>query len=201
MEVRYPSGAINYDTSYGLVWTEPATAEYLLKRTNEFSEIGGNILEPSFGNGVFLDQLKPYSYERADGFEVHPEVFAKYHNPKCNLTNGDFLLTNIFIKYDFIIGGFPFLYLSDSFYDEEKRNFLRSKYYPIFGDELRLMNFFIHKSHSILNPGGFMAIIIHKYSIEGEGLKNFLNNSFETKLLEDIHNRPFMKMIIIEKTI
>ena len=58
MEVRYPSGAINYDTSYGLVWTEPSTAAYLLEKTNEISEIRGNILEPCFGNGVFLSETE-----------------------------------------------------------------------------------------------------------------------------------------------
>lgn len=197
MEIKYKSGAINYNPSYGQVWTEKETAKHLVEKTNDISPIMGNVLEPAVGNRVFIHELSKYSIDNLDGFEVDPKVFGDYSSGG-NIINDDFLFRNIRRKYDFIFGMVPFVHLRFSFYSNEEKSLLKSKN-PEFGENIRLMDLFVKKSHKILNTGGYLSCILHSVIDSGGPLKNFIEDNFNELITEEVPNRPFMKMFILEK--
>ena len=79
---------------YGQFNTNKHLSEFLLNKIDEYKPITGNILEPSFGEGMFIDNLLAYNISSITGIEIDSKLFNNYKSPddKVNLFNKDFFL-------------------------------------------------------------------------------------------------------------
>lgn len=203
-KMAYEEKNIITDRSYSLAWTQNPIAEFVLEETNKVSPIKGKLLEPAFGNGVFIRHALKYPYEKIDGYEIHKETFdsVKIEEKNVNLYNQDFLLSEIEEKYDLVMGGFPFIGVQHSFYDQETKDRLIEKY-GFIANHLRMMHIFTLKTHEVLKDGGFASIILHKNTLTRPNMKKlrkFINERFKVHQVEEnLNGRPRMISIIMEK--
>ena len=210
-KLKYKPSVLNLDPSYGLVFTQDTIVDYLLEETNKDIPINGKILEPAFGDAVWISSIikSGYSYEKIDGYEVHEETFNmsknKFEDKNITLYNKDFLLTDIRKKYDFVFGGFPFLLLERSFYDQTDKDFLTSKYDIVNTERLRLMSMFVVKIHKLLKDNGHATILLHRNFLDWPNLtalRKFIYENFEIKrIIKGLTERPGMGILILKKSI
>lgn len=91
----------------GQVYTKKIVADFMVKR---FSIDRGRVLDPCFGQGVFINSLLEHSNFMVDGVEIHKPSFVRYRNPdpaRCTLMEGDFF--DIEKEYDGIIMNPPYV--------------------------------------------------------------------------------------------
>ncbi len=71
--------------------------------------MGGEILEPSAGNGNIIKALnKYYKYKKIDAYEIRQEEEGELKKISNKVIIGDFLELDIDKKYDIIIGNPPY---------------------------------------------------------------------------------------------
>ena len=92
----------------GQFYTSPEIADLMVELITQ-PKIS-KVLEPSFGNGVFIESLVSRGFDNINGIELDPKNFqlAKKHT-EANLINCDFLSTSKKDKYDVIIGNPPYV--------------------------------------------------------------------------------------------
>ena len=137
---------------YGQFFTELEMCDWVLKIVNDIKKINGNILEPSFGDGSFLDSLSKYNNIKIDGIEIDKKYFNNYVNDKnLSLYNGDFLKFNNKKTYDFIIGNPPYIEICYSFYNKNEQDIIKKKYKNISNGRINLVHIFMEKLYSERN--------------------------------------------------
>jgi adenine-specific DNA methylase len=109
----------------GGFYTPEAIAEFILKWAVNGNK-NYNILEPSCGDGVFLDQIKKnkFDYKSITAIEIDPIEAKKSKNVKlkaCEVITGDFFhfCNNTDKKFDLIIGNPP--YIRYQYFDKKQR--------------------------------------------------------------------------------
>jgi len=92
----------------GQYYTSPEIADLMVELITQ-PKIS-KVLEPSFGNGVFIESLINRGFDNINGVELDPKNFqlAKKYT-EANLINCDFLSTSKKDKYDVIIGNPPYV--------------------------------------------------------------------------------------------
>ena len=95
----------------GSFYTPYELIKYMITKINK--NFSMSILEPSFGDGRFMDELLHNNYKNITGIELFPEKIQDYKNRKNNvkLIHSDFIkfaLKNN-KKYDLIIGNPPYI--------------------------------------------------------------------------------------------
>ena len=109
----------------GGFYTPNAIAEFILKWGFNGNE-ENDVLEPSCGDGVFLEEIKNgnYKYKRVTAVEIDPieaEKTRKISLPKSNIVIADFhefcLKTDQ--KFDLVIGNPP--YIRYQFFDRKQQ--------------------------------------------------------------------------------
>ena len=146
-----------------------------------------NILEPSCGSCQFINNIdKLCNYDILNGVEFNNTIFNNIKdlytdNNKINLFNQDFLLYDVKIKYDLIIGNPPYFVINKP-KDKVKLDYYNNiilpykKKYKI--GRVNIYIIFILKCLDLLNDDGIMAFVLPK---------NFLNCLYYNKVRDEIY--------------
>ena len=101
------STSLSKDTrkKQGIFFTPDNVRQRIFDKLDEFNISPARILEPSFGSGEFLKDLKRYKNTEVVGVElnktIYDKVITKYHDEeKYSLSNEDFTSFKDKNKYD-----------------------------------------------------------------------------------------------------
>ena len=139
-------------------YTGTALARAMWSGLAAFGFSGGRVLEPGCGSGNFIG-LAPLGTAMA-GIELDPvtaHVAAALY-PHAQIRNESFADTQLPEgSFDAAIGNVPFgkIHLNDSRYNPGRR-------YPIH-------THFVLKSAALVRPGGWIALITSRYTLDGTG--------------------------------
>ena len=99
----------------GIFFTPKKARDYLFEKLDEFGVKPLNILEPSFGSGEFLEDIRiKYPSAKVIGVELNEQLY------KSVKPNGHVLLNEDFLKYkstrseDLIVGNPPYFVINDA---------------------------------------------------------------------------------------
>jgi len=174
---------------YGQFFTNKLLAKKVLEVVNKINKINGVILEPSFGDGVFIDELIKYNNILIDAYEVDNVIYNSYINSdkNINLILGDFILNNINKKYNHIIGNPPYVELNYSFYDDNEIQLkLKEKHKNISDGRINLVHLFIYKSHELLEDNGTISFLLPSTILTSpyyKSLRKFIHDNYNIELL------------------
>ncbi len=163
---------------YGQYFTPKMVAEFMVSLAD--IDFNSRILEPSCGEGVFLDVLTEKGFSNLDAYEVDKEL----------ITNFDFINYKSFVsaeitdKFDLIIGNPPYIRwknLERELKSELENNPIWDKYFNGLCDYLYI---FILKSIELLNENGQLIFICPEYwlnTTHSLSLRNYMveNGYFE----------------------
>lgn len=147
----------NTKNKYGQYFTPKIVADFMI----DLADISNNakILEPSCGEGVFLELLQKKGFSNLSAYEIDDTIakqfpFVKYES---------FVTTDIKEKFDLIIGNPPYIRwknLETELKNELLKNHLWNKYFNSLCDYLYI---FILKSIELLNENGQLIFICPEY--------------------------------------
>jgi adenine-specific DNA-methyltransferase len=180
---------------YGQFNTGLNECEFTLNEIKKHVQLGGNVLEPSFGSGNFITELKKHDME-IDCFEIDKDVFKPIEG--VNSVLGDFLFTEFNKKYKFIIGNPPYIELVYSFYNEEEINTLKSKYKIEKRGRVNLIHFFMDKSFELLEDNGVLAYLLPSTILSSPWYNDIRQKIYEEYTVLDIINEVPFKDVSID---
>lgn len=178
----------NKQETLGQYFTKPEIVEKLLDLLflykNYNTEI--SILEPSFGTGNFIKELKNKKFKKIEGFEIDKDLT---NNPQ------DFFNVSLNKKFDLVVGNPPFTKynLADSYYYFSK--YEKSKINPILylekkeikKDKQKIENTFISKSlkHLKNNDSTIAFVLPISFFIKNRNkeVKEKIINKFSTVII------------------
>ncbi|MHA2400462.1 MAG: Eco57I restriction-modification methylase domain-containing protein [Promethearchaeota archaeon] len=157
----------------GQVFTPRYVADFMVNNIYNFIEKWDKpphvlqVLEPSAGEGVFLDSLRKRGYSNITAYEMDytlkDKLLTSY--PNVNFKFENFLGSDTLEKFDLIIGNPP--YLGQNYNSTIFQEYM--DFYPIcakfFVGNMDLFYFFIHLGIEKLNPGGILTYITTNYWI------------------------------------
>ena len=142
---------------FGQYFTPKVVADFMIG----LADISANskILEPSCGEGVFLETLQQKGYNNLTAFEIDQDLatdfpFVRYES---------FVSANLDERFDLIIGNPPYIRwknLEDELKQELSSNPIWNKYFNSLCDYLYI---FILKSIELLNENGQLIFICPEY--------------------------------------
>jgi adenine-specific DNA-methyltransferase len=138
----------------GQYFTPPHVASLMLTLVK--SDGQGQVLEPSAGEGIFLDLLHEANFKNVTGVEVDPELATKSPH---HVINESFLSHPLTNKYDLVIGNPPYIRWKD-LDDRSKEEFKAQPEWNILFNSLSdYLIPFISKSIKHLNEGGELIFV------------------------------------------
>ena len=142
---------------FGQYFTPEMVADFMIGLADIAHD--SKILEPSCGQGIFLDLFQKRGFENVTAYEIDTELATQFPNVRYE----SFVTANIKEKYDLIIGNPPYIRwknLEDNLKQELAINPLWSKYCNSLCDYLYI---FILKSIELLNDNGQLIFICPEY--------------------------------------
>lgn len=168
---------------YGQFFTIIEMCDNVLNIVNSIKEIDGDILEPSFGTGNFIDSIvnNKFKFKKIDGIEIDDNNFKNYlnNNDNVNLYNMDFLKYDFINKYDFILGNPPYIELCYSFYDKKEQDEIKKKYKGISNGRVNLVHIFMKESMNMLKDDGILAYLLPSSILTSPVYKNIRKEIYE----------------------
>ena len=161
----------NPKDNLGQHFTPRAVADFMLSLANASSE--AQVLEPSCGEGVFLESLHQQGFHQITAFEVDQRLARDF----AYVQYSSFVSANIVQKFDLVIGNPPYIgwkKLPQHLKEELKDNALWQTHCNSLCDYLFM---FILKSVALLKPGGELIFICPEYWINtthSQPLRNYL---------------------------
>jgi len=142
---------------YGQYFTPKVVADFMLG----LADISANskILEPSCGEGVFLETLQQKGYKNLTAYEIDQDLATEFPFVRYE----SFVSANIEDKFDLIVGNPPYIRwknLEDELKQELSLNPIWNKYFNSLCDYLYI---FILKSIELLNENGQLIFICPEY--------------------------------------
>ncbi|MDR1810469.1 MAG: N-6 DNA methylase [Prevotella sp.] len=147
----------NTKNKFGQYFTPEIVADFMTDLAD--ITLDAKILEPSCGQGVFLDLLQKKGYNNVTAYEIDNELAKDFQNVKYE----SFVTANIKEKFDLIIGNPPYIRwknLEDDLKQELAANPLWNKYCNSLCDYLYI---FILKSIELLKENGQLIFICPEY--------------------------------------
>jgi adenine-specific DNA-methyltransferase len=194
-------------SQFGQFFTEEDLCKNVLEIVNTIKPIGGNILEPSFGDGEFIKCLSAYNYTSLDGIEIDKSHFNKCKVPNTFLYNMDFLEFSPSKKYDFIIGNPPYIELCYSFYNKDMQDLINQRYTGLSNGRINLVHIFMKESIDMLNDDGVIAYLLPSAILTSpiyKSIRKLIFNNFNVEYLdEDVKFKGVaikVCLLIIKKT-
>ena len=163
---------------FGQYFTPKIVADFMIELADIVFD--AKILEPSCGQGIFLELFQKKGYTNVTAYEIDTELATKFSNVRYD----SFVTANIKERYDLIIGNPPYIRwknLEDNLKQELTTNPLWNKYCNSLCDYLYI---FILKSIELLKDNGQLIFICPEYwmnTTHSVALRNYmmLNGYFE----------------------
>jgi len=150
--------AINQEKNkFGQYFTPKIVADFMIGLAD--INVESKILEPSCGEGVFLDLLQQKGFENVTAYEIDTDLATNF----SNVCYESFITAQINEKFDLIIGNPPYIRwknLEDELKQELASNPMWNKYCNSLCDYLYI---FILKSIELLNENGQLIFICPEY--------------------------------------
>ena len=142
---------------FGQYFTPKVVADFMI----ELADISKNstILEPSCGEGIFLELLQKKGFNNLTAYEIDEDLAQDFSNIRYE----SFVSAKINEKFDLIIGNPPYIRwknLEDDLKQELSTNPIWNKYFNSLCDYLYI---FILKSIELLNENGQLIFICPEY--------------------------------------
>lgn len=163
---------------YGQYFTPQIIVDYMISLSK--SDKNGLVLEPSSGEGIFIDRLEANGYTNITAYEVDKNLIDK------NVINESFVTANISKKFDLIIGNPPYIRwknLEDELKDELVNHALWHRYFNSLCDYSYI---FILKSIELLKEGGELIFITPEYWLNTTHSLNLRNYMVQNGYFEEI---------------
>lgn len=167
---------------FGQYFTPEIVANFMICLANLSPE--SKILEPSCGEGIFLNLLQQKGYENLTAYEIDQELGKDFSCIKYE----SFVSANINDKFDLIIGNPPYIRwknLEEELKAELSYNFLWNKYFNSLCDYLYI---FILKSIELLNNNGQLIFICPEYWTNTTHSNSLRNYMMENGYFEEIYH-------------
>lgn len=168
----------NSKNKFGQYFTPKVVADFMI----EMADISQNssILEPSCGEGIFLELLQQKGFNNITAFEIDQELAQKFDFVRYE----SFVSSKLSEKFDVIIGNPPYIRwknLEDELKQELSISAIWNKYFNSLCDYLYI---FILKSIKLLNENGQLIFICPEYwmnTTHSISLRNYMvqNGYFE----------------------
>jgi len=168
----------NTKNKFGQYFTPKVVADFMI----EMADISqsSTILEPSCGEGIFLEQLQQKGFTNFSAYEIGQELAKEFDCVKYE----SFVSATIVEKFDLIIGNPPYIRwknLEDELKQELSSNPIWNKYCNSLCDYLYM---FILKSVELLKENGQLIFICPEYwmnTTHSVSLRNYMvqNGYFE----------------------
>ncbi|MFA5556104.1 MAG: N-6 DNA methylase [Flavobacteriaceae bacterium] len=168
----------NKKNKFGQYFTPKVVANFMIEMASISKS--SKILEPSCGEGIFLDLLKQKGFNDLTAYEIDQELAQEFDCVKYE----SFVSAKIDEKFDLIIGNPPYIRwknLEDELKQELSNNPIWNKYFNSLCDYLYI---FILKSIELLNDNGQLIFICPEYwmnTTHSFSLRNYMvqNGYFE----------------------
>ena len=178
---------------YGQYFTPEIVADFMISLADV--DKTSNILEPSTGEGIFLDLLLKKGYNNLIGFELDENLIQERH--KKIVRNESFVSAKIDKKFDLIIGNPPYIRwknLEEELKQELVTNHLWNKYFNSLCDYSYI---FILKSIEHLKENGQLIFITPEYWLNTTHSRTLRNYMLQNGYFEEIYH--FNETPIFEK--
>jgi len=181
----------NDKNKYGQYMTPEIVASFMIS----LADLNNNslILEPSSGEGIFLDILKNKDYKNITAYEIDKSI----SNNNEYVVNESFISAKIDKKFDLIIGNPPYIRwknLEQELKDELSNNELWNKYCNSLCD---YSSIFIIKAIELLKENGQLIFITPEYWINTTHSITLRNYMLDNGYFEQIYH--FNETPIFEK--
>lgn len=194
----------NNKSKYGQFNTDLNECQFTINKIKEYVEIKGDVLEPSFGTGNFVSELKKLNVS-IDALEIHKKVYKEIDG--VNTIKDDFIFHKFNKKYDFIIGNPPYIELINSFYNDKRKEVLTKKFKDNIKGRHNLIHYFMDKSFDLLKDGGVLAFLLPSTILSSPWYNMMRKQIYEEyTVLDIVENIPFKEvaidvcLLIIQKT-
>lgn len=181
-------------SKYGQFNTGLNECEFTINEIKKHFELVGSVLEPSFGSGNFVVELKKNNVV-IDCFEIDKDIFNPIDGTNSIL--GDFLITEFNKKYNFIVGNPPYIELVYSFYTDDEIKVLKSSYKINKRGRVNLIHFFMDKSFDLLEDNGVLAYLLPSTILSSPWYNDIRQKIYEEYTVVDIITQiPFKEVSI-----
>lgn len=186
----------NYDL--GQIFTRRIIADYMVSLFTLPSK--SLVLDPCFGDGVFLNSLSSNTDHLQVGYEIDPYLFKSFNNinKKAVLYNSDFLLSDCDTKFDGIIMNPPYIRhekIDDlAEYGVSKAKLFEQSIFSVLPKSANLYMYFIIKAIHMLNNNGELIVIFPESwlnSRSGATFKNLLTINCSVQKRVHVSGRAF----------
>ena len=168
----------NRKNKFGQYFTPKVVAEFMIEMASISKD--SKILEPSCGQGVFLEILQQKGFNNLTAFEIDQELANEFNCVKYE----SFISAKIDEKFDLIIGNPPYIRwknLESELKQELSNNPIWNKYFNSLCDYLYI---FILKSIELLKDNGELIFVCPEYwmnTTHSISLRNYMvqNGYFE----------------------
>ena len=181
----------NTKNKYGQYFTPKTVADFMIDLAD--IPINANILEPSCGEGIFLDLLQKKGFNNLTAYEIDYTIAKQFSFVKYE----SFVTADIKEKFDLIIGNPPYIRwknLETELKNELLKNHLWNKYFNSLCDYLYI---FILKSIELLNENGQLIFICPEYWLNTTHSITLRNYMLQNGYFEKIYH--FNETPIFEK--
>lgn len=185
---------------YGQYFTPDMVADFMVSLAD--IEADAAILEPSCGEGVFLEILKNRGFRNVSAYEIDPNLATAFHGVKYE----SFVSAKIKTQYDLIIGNPPYIRwknLEAELKEELAQNRIWTQHFNSLCDYLYI---FIWKSIESLKENGQLIFICPEYwmnTTHSIGLRNYMvSNGYFEKIYHfnetPIFNKATVSVVIFK---
>lgn len=181
----------NIKNKFGQYMTPKEVANFMFSLSSV--NTSSIILEPSCGDGVFLEVFKENGYSNYLAFEIDKDIITD----PIKVVNSSFVSSNVNEQFDLIIGNPPYIRwknLEQKLKDELNTNELWNKYCNSLCD---YSNIFIIKSIELLKDGGELIFITPEYWLNTTHSIKMRNYMMQNGFFEEIYH--FNETPIFEK--
>jgi adenine-specific DNA-methyltransferase len=179
---------------YGQFNTGLNECELTINELKKFTTLQGDVLEPSFGTGNFIKELKKHNLN-IDACEIDKKIFKPIKGVNC--INCDFLLQDFDKKYDFIIGNPPYIELIYSYYKENDKKKLEKLFKLKGRGRVNLVHLFFDKTFNLIKDGGIIAFLLPSTVLTSPWYNDIRKKIYnEYSVLNIIENIPFKDVSI-----
>ena len=170
---------------FGQYFTPKYIADFMVG-LNTLNSKDIDILEPSFGEGVFIDSLKENGYRNIDGYEYDTSLTRYNVSSNINVYYESFVTKYFEKKYDLIIGNPPYIRwknLDINLKSELENYSLWTKYFNSLCDYLYI---FILKSIELLKNNGELIFITPEFWLSTTYSTILRNYMLENGYIEEL---------------